>query len=99
MEEGEVLDALGHVTLLGIDEVIGGQGDLLEDLSPVGGGDKTLAKAETEGVLGAGRGRMRTHRGGFESGRASFHLWGGGVHESRIALAGEEIKQQRDAAD
>ncbi|HEX9731848.1 MAG TPA: hypothetical protein VGG06_07635, partial [Thermoanaerobaculia bacterium] len=76
------------IALLGVDEIFSGQGDLHEVVTPVGSRDPTPAKAETEGILGAGRGRTPaapTRLRGVDRGRASFHLGCRGVHSPSIA--------------
>ncbi|MCP4589331.1 MAG: hypothetical protein GY842_01170 [bacterium] len=82
-----------EVALLGVDEIFRGEGDLLQDHSPVGCGEGALAKAEAEGIPGDARRRTPPERtypgagrgalsplGDGDARRARFHL-GGSVHE------------------
>ncbi len=42
------------VALMGVDEIFRGEGRLLQDDPPIGGGDSPLAKAQAEGIVDPG---------------------------------------------
>ncbi|MCP3996012.1 MAG: hypothetical protein GY722_13265 [bacterium] len=93
--------ALGHVVaLLRVDEIIRGERGLREHAAPVGGGDAALAKAETEGIAGAGWRRRLPARlcpGNLGRGGAGFHLGVGIAHTTSVVLTEEEINDDAES--